>query len=61
MTDKHIKQVRLQPKYRRLSKGKKVVPELRINGEWLMACGFVAGTCVEITIKEKELIIKPLS
>lgn len=54
--------VKLQPKHRKLSWGnQKVVPELRVNGIWLEQHGFKAGDQVEITVRQNELIIKPLT
>ena len=52
--------VNLQPKHRELSCGKrKIVPELRVNGNWLEEHGFVAGCKVQITVKQNELVITP--
>jgi hypothetical protein len=51
------KQIKLQPKYRRLVYGDKIVPELKLSGLWLEAIGFKAGEKVTITIREQELII----
>lgn len=54
--------IKLQPKTRQLTWGhQKIVPELRINGNWLQDHGFKAGECVEITVRQNELIIKPVS
>lgn len=53
--------VKLQPKHRQLSWGnRRIVPELRVNGVWLERHGFKAGGLVEITVRENELVIKPL-
>jgi len=54
------KQVKLQPKYRALSYGQKIVPELKISGVWLEQLGFKAGESVSITVREELLIIQPL-
>lgn len=52
--------VKLQPKHRELSWGKrKIVPELRVNGNWLEEHGFVAGCRVQITVRKNELVITP--
>lgn len=52
--------VKLQSKHRELSWGKrKVVPELRVNGNWLAEHGFAPGCRVQITVKQNELIITP--
>lgn len=52
--------VKLQRKHRELSWGKrKIVPELRVNGNWLAEHGFVPGRRVQITVKPNELVITP--
>lgn len=54
--------VKLQSKHRQLTWGdRKVVPELRVNGLWLEQHGFKAGSQVEITVSQNELIIKPIA
>lgn len=59
---KQTRKIKLQPKTRQLTWGSvKIVPELRVNGNWLEEHGFKAGKSVEITIKQNELIIKPVS
>lgn len=60
MSDQHIREIKLQPKFRALAFGQKIVPELKISGVWLLENGFKAGERVEITISEKQLIIKAL-
>lgn len=55
------RKIKLQPKTRQLTWGnQKTVPELRVNGNWLAEHGFNPGAEVEITVKQNELIIKPL-
>ena len=54
------KTIKLQHKHRALAWGRKIVPELRINGNWLAENGFKAGEQVEITIQQNQLTIKPL-
>lgn len=54
------RKIKLQPKTRQLSYSQKTVPELRVNGNWLAESGFKPGAEVEITVKQNELIIKPL-
>jgi hypothetical protein len=61
MANQNHKQVKLQPRYRILSYGQRIVPELRVSGIWLEQHGFKAGGQVEITVSQNELIIKPLS
>jgi len=39
----------------------KEVPELRLIGRWLEASGFKIGDRVKITVKNQELIIKPIA
>jgi hypothetical protein len=43
------------------SNDKKAVPELRLIGQWLEASGFKIGEQVQVTIKNQEIIIKPIS
>ncbi len=62
MAKKTTKKVKLQPKHRQLTWGnQKIVPELRINGNWLSDHGFKAGGIVTITVEQNQLIIKPVS
>lgn len=58
--NKQVKKIKLQPKHRALAHSQKVVPELRINGNWLAQHGFMAGSRVEITVEKDLLTIKPL-
>ena len=53
------RKVKLQPKLRQLAYSEKVVPELKISGIWLEKIGFKAGETVNITVREKQLIIEP--
>ena len=59
MANQNHKQVKLQPKYRSLSYGHKIVPELKISGVWLEQLGFKAGDTVRIIMQEHQLIIQP--
>jgi hypothetical protein len=43
------------------SRDKKAVPEVRLIGQWLEQSGFKIGEQVQITIRDQEVIIKPLS
>lgn len=52
--------VKLQRKHRELSWGRrKIVPELRVNGNWLAEHGFAPGCRVQITVKPNQLVITP--
>ena len=42
------------------SSDKKAVPELRLIGQWLEQSGFKIGEQVHVTIKDQEIIIKPI-
>jgi hypothetical protein len=53
------KTIKLQPKLRQLANSTKIVPELKISGVWLEKIGFKAGATVDITAREKQLIIEP--
>lgn len=57
MAGKKQKQVKLQPKHRKLNWKDKIVPELKVSGVWLEAAGFKAGEKVNITVSEQQLII----
>ncbi len=53
------KQIKLQPKRRKLSGAQKIVPWLNISGVWLEELGFKAGDTVSIITREKLLVIEP--
>lgn len=56
------RKIKLQPKYRLVDRRKsRVVPELRISGDWLAAAGFEAGVMVNIEISNNQLIIVPVA
>jgi toxic protein SymE len=59
MADRKLK---VYPKYRSLGSthSARIVPELRLCGQWLEQSGFRIGEQVQVTIKEQEIIIKPL-
>lgn len=59
MADRKLK---IQPKYRLLATSyrDRIVPELRLSGVWLERSGFRVGEQVQVTIKDQEIIIKPL-
>ncbi|GCC53694.1 hypothetical protein SanaruYs_39390 [Chryseotalea sanaruensis] len=43
------------------SKDKQAVPEVRLIGQWLAQSGFKIGEQVQITVRDQEIIIKPVS
>ena len=57
MLDRKLK---IYPKYRQLAYSQKFVPELRLCGQWLERSGFRIGEQVQVTIKDQEIIIKPM-
>lgn len=59
MTDRKLK---VYPKYRSeaSSHSARIVPELRLCGVWLERSGFRIGEQVQVTIKDQEIIIKPM-
>lgn len=57
MADRKLK---VYPKYRQLAYSQKFVPELRLCGKWLERSGFRIGEQVQVTIKDQEIIIKPM-
>lgn len=60
MADRKLK---VYPKYRSLvsSRSAQIVPELRLCGVWLERSGFKVGERVQVTIKDQEITIKPIS
>lgn len=54
------RKLKIHPKYRQLAHSQKFVPELRLCGQWLERFGFRIGEQVHITIKDQEIIIKPM-
>lgn len=44
----------------RSCRGLKEVPWLNVSGMWLEQAGFGIGDQIEITVRQNELIIKPL-
>lgn len=56
------RKLKVYPKYRSLanSHSMRIVPELRLCGVWLEQSGFRIGEQVQVTIKDQEIIIKPL-
>ena len=59
MATQEIRNAKLQQRYRSLSYGSKIVPELRLSGVWLEELGFSAGVSVDIRISRGKLIITP--
>lgn len=57
---KKVKQIKLQPRYRDASRGHRIVPWLNVSGVWLEELGFKVGDTVNITTREKLLIIELL-
>lgn len=57
---KKVKQIKLQPRYRDASCDRRIVPWLNVSGVWLEELGFKVGDVVNITTREKLLIIEPL-
>lgn len=57
-----VRKLKVYSKYRPLSSScsGRIVPELRLSGQWLEQSGFGIGEQVQVTIKEQEIIIKPV-
>lgn len=56
---KNIRKLKIQPKYFQRAHNKSVVyPEIRLNGKWLLECGFVCNEPVIIYCEEGELLIR---
>lgn len=54
------RKLKIHQKYRQLAYSQKLVPELRLCGQWLEQSGFRIGEQVQVTIKNQEIIIKPM-
>jgi hypothetical protein len=61
MRDRNHKQIKVQSKNRALTYGCKTVAWLSVSGVWLEEFGFKIGDTVNITIREKLLIIEPVT
>ena len=59
MATQETRSAKLQQRYRSLSYGSKVVPELRLSGAWLEQSGFVPGSSVDVRVSRGKLIITP--
>ena len=57
-TTPKIRSLKIQPKYRFNKYSRKVVPEIRFYGNWLLEAGFQHGERVTITTENNELIIR---
>lgn len=47
--------------YEKISKSDKKIPQIRFEGEWLKALGFLAGDKIQLDCGENKIIIKKLS
>lgn len=56
------RKLKVYSKYRPLASSYvgRIVPELRLCGVWLEQSGFKIGEQVQITVRDQEIIIKPL-
>lgn len=62
MSKKNIRKCKLQAEnHPRSYNGGKIVPSLHLAGVWLEQHGFKPGDVVEITTREKLLIIQPVN
>lgn len=61
MLKSNTKEVKLHDMYRygRSRKKNRIVPVLRLEGDWLEDLGFHAGETVVVTYKKDKLVIKP--
>ncbi len=55
---KNERKLKLQPEYSPRAYRSRIVPSLKLSGVWLEQSGFNIGETVQVTVKEKELIIK---
>ena len=54
------RQLKVYQQYRSLSSGTRIVPELRLTGVWIEQLGFKIGERVNITMRDRLLIIEPV-
>ena len=55
------RQLKVYQQYRSLSSGTRIVPELRLTGLWIEQLGFKIGDKVNITTRDRLLIIEPIT
>ena len=54
------RQLKVYQQHRSLSSGTRIVPELRLTGVWIEQLGFKIGETVNITMRDRLLIIEPV-
>ena len=54
------RQLKVYQQHRSLSSGTRIVPELRLTGVWIEQLGFKIGETVNITTRDRLLIIEPV-
>jgi hypothetical protein len=60
--EKPTRKLKLQTDIRKtLYNNKRYYPILLLKGKWLQDCGFELGGYVKITVREKLLIIEPVT
>lgn len=57
-TTPKVRRLTIQQKFRQNKYSKKIVPEIRFYGNWLLEAGFQHGGRVTITTENNELIIR---
>ena len=60
MSTKSNRQLKVYQQHRSLSSGTRIVPELRLTGVWIEQLGFKIGETVNITMRDRLLIIEPV-
>ena len=60
MKAKTTRQLKVYQQHRSLSSGTRIVPELRLTGVWIEQLGFKIGERVNITMRDRLLIIEPI-
>ena len=60
MKAKTTRQLKVYQQHRSLSSGTRIVPELRLTGVWIEQLGFKIGERVNITMRDRLLIIEPV-
>lgn len=52
-----MKRIKIQPKHRKRTYDKIIIPEIKMEGKWLKESGFEEGMYVNVEVQENKLII----
>jgi toxic protein SymE len=59
MSKTNTRTLTIHSKYRALTYGSTIIPEIRLEGKWLQELGFKMGQKVKIVMEENRLVITP--